>query len=318
MDEVVAALAMARPEAEAALERARARMLAVRETRVKPFRDEKILASWNGLMAGALASAGAALGEPSMVAAAGRALSFVEGSLVVREASDRARVLRHVKDGAARGPGFLDDHAFVADAALDLYEATGDPRWVALARSIASAIVAHFYDAPSRAFHFSPDDGEAILVRPRDPFDHAVPGAGSIASRVLLRLATLLDPTMGQPAEQSLEALASAAAENPLGMSVTVSLVDRLARGSVDIVVVGPRGSEAVRALAREAHRAPLADRVLAWLDPSDPVSVAACAALSEGKSGKPGDSAVAYVCRGRTCSLPIRDAAELVQALRE
>jgi len=316
MDEVAATLGMDRPAAKAALERARARMLALRETRVKPFRDEKILASWNGLMAGALASAGAALGEPSMVAAAERALAFVEGSLVVREDDGRARVLRHVKDGMVRGPGFLDDHAFVADAALDLYEATGNPRWVSLASSIASAIVTHFYDAQERAFHFSPDDGETILVRPRDPFDHAVPGAGSVATRALLRLGTLVDPAMAEPAERSLEALAVAAAENPLGMSVTVSLVDRLARGSVDIVVVGPRTSDAVQALVREAHRAPIADRVLAWLDPSDPASVAACAAIGEGKAAK--SSPVAYVCRGRSCSLPMSDPAELARALRD
>jgi uncharacterized protein len=314
MDEVAATLSMAQPSAEAALERARQRMFDARETRIKPLRDEKILASWNGLMAGALATAGAALAEPAMVAAAERALSFVQGSLVVPGAEGEARVLRLVKDGVTRGPGFLDDHAFVADAALDLYEATGEPRWVSLARSIAAAIRAHFYDPEARAFHFSPDDGEAILVRPRDPFDHAVPGAGSIASRVLLRLGTLVDPAMAEPAQQAVEALAAVAADNPLAMSVTMALVDRLARGSVDIVVVGPRESDAVRALALEAHRAPLADRVLAWLDPSDPASVAACAALAEGKAAR--STPVAYVCRGRTCSLPVGDAQGLAKLL--
>ena len=315
MDEVAATLSMPRAAVEAALERARARMFKAREARVKPFRDEKILASWNGLMAGALASAGAALGEPSMVAAAERALSFVQDKLVVRAGAGEARVLRHVKDGVARGPGFLDDHAFVADAALDVYEATGDPRWVTLADTLAAAIRGHFYDAATRGFHFSPDDGEAILVRPRDPFDHAVPGAGSIASQVLLRLGALVDPAMAEPAEQAVEALAGAAAENPLAMSVTVGLVDRLARGSVDIVVVGPRDADAVRALVREAHKAPLIDRTIAWLDPMDPASVEACKVLAEGKPSQ--GEATAYVCRGRTCSLPIRDARELALALR-
>jgi uncharacterized protein YyaL (SSP411 family) len=314
LDEVANTLGMPRAAALAALERARGRMFEAREKRVKPFRDEKILASWNGLMAGALATAGAAIGDPSMIAAAARALAFVEASLVVREGS-AARVLRHVKDGVARGPGFLDDHAFVADAALDLYEATGEPRWAELARAIGSAIVARFYDEGERAFHFSPDDGEAILVRPRDPYDHAVPGAGSIASRVLLRLGTLVDPSLTRPAEASIEALAGAAAENPMGMSVTVALVDRLARGSVDVVVVGARTDPRVIALAREALRAPIADRVLAWLDPSDPESVAACAALAEGKPAT--NEPVAYVCRGRSCSLPIADPAELGHALR-
>jgi hypothetical protein len=313
MDEVAATLAIPRAEAEAAVARATARMFDAREKREKPFRDEKILASWNGLMAGALARAGAALGDGAMVEAAARAMAFVERELVVRE-GEGARVLRHFKDGVARGPGFLDDHAFVADAALDLYEATGEPRWVALARSIALSIRAHFYEPDPAAFQFSPDDGEKILVRPRDPFDHAVPGGASIASRVLLRLGTLVDPALAQPAEKAIERLAAAAAENPAGLSVTVGLLDRLVRGSVDVVLVGPRTSDAVRALAREAHRAHLHDRVLAWLDPSDAASVEACKALGEGK-GREGE-AVAYVCRGRACSLPLRDPNELARAL--
>jgi uncharacterized protein YyaL (SSP411 family) len=312
--EVAEKLAMPRDAAAAALERARAKCFDAREARPKPFRDEKILASWNGLMAGALAEAGAALGESALIDAASRALGFVERVLVVAEGDSRARVLRHTKDGVVRGPGFLDDHAFVADAAIDLYEATGDPRWIRLARSLADSILIHFHDAAKNEFYFTPDDGETILVRPKDPFDNAVPGGSSIACRVLLRLGTLVDATYGEPAIRAVEALAPAAFENPFGMSVTVTSADRLARGSVDIVLVGPPKADVVRALAREAHRAYLPDRVLAWLDPSDPASVDACRALAEGKT--PGAEPVAYVCRGRTCSLPIGDPKELAKAL--
>ncbi len=313
--ETVAADLSTTPEAAtAALERARMRLFAAREERVHPFRDEKILASWNGLMAGALAMAGAALGEPAMVQAAARALDFVERALVVREGEGRARVLRHVKDGVVKGPGFLDDHAFVADAALDLYEATGETRWVALARSLADAILAHFHDAKGDSFDFTPDDGEAILIRPKDPFDHAVPGAASIACKMLLRLGSLADEKYAAPATRAVEKLASAALENPFGMSVTVASVDRLVRGSVDVVLVGPRGNDALEALARAAHRAHLPDRVLAFVDPADPGTLEAARALAEGKTAQ--NEPVAYVCRGRTCSLPIRNAADLAKAL--
>ncbi|HEX3772629.1 MAG TPA: thioredoxin domain-containing protein [Polyangiaceae bacterium] len=316
--DVASSLAMPVAEAAAALERARARCFAAREERPKPFRDEKILASWNGLMAGALATAGAALGDASMVGAAERALEFVAGALVVPE-GEGARALRLVKDGAVKGPGFLDDHAFVADAALDLYEATGRPRWVALARSLAGGILAHFHDAADAAFVFTPDDGEAILVRPKDPFDHAVPGGVSIACRVLLRLGALLDvpgqdATYGGPAARAIEKLAAAALENPFGMSVTVASVDRLARGTVDVVFVGPPGP-ARDALGAAAHGVFLPDRVFAFVDPSAPESLAAAAALAEGKPAHA--EPVAYVCRGQTCSLPIRSAGELAQALR-
>ncbi len=314
IEDVAAKLSVTRDAAEAALERARVRCFDAREHRVKPFRDEKILASWNGLMAGALAEAGAALGEPALVEAAARALGFVERVLVVAEGEGRARVLRHAKDGVVRGPGFLDDHAFVADAALDLYEASGHPRWVRLARALADSILTHFHDPEEEGFHFTPDDGEKILVRPKDPFDNAVPGGASIACKVLLRLGTLVDPKYAEPAIRAVEKLASSAYENPFGMSVTVVSADRLARGSVDVVLVGPQASGAVRALAGAAHRAHLPHRVLAWLDPSDPSSLEACRALGEGKAAH--DEPVAYVCRGGTCSLPIRDPGELARAL--
>jgi uncharacterized protein len=300
-------------EAEA-LERARRAMFDAREKRPKPFRDEKILASWNGLAIGALADAGVALDEPSLLAAAARAMAYLQEHLIERDAQGRARVKRLAKDGVARGQGFLDDHAYVADAALDLYEATGEPRYVALARSLADAILAHFHDVEGECFFFTPDDGESLLVRAKDPYDHAVPSGGSTANRVLLRLAALVDEAYGAPATRAIERLASAAADNPGGMSASVCLADRLVRGSVDVVVVGPRSSDATRALVREVFRAPLHDRVVAWVDPADPQSLAACAAIGRDKPARA--EPVAYVCRGRTCSAPVSEPVELAKLL--
>jgi uncharacterized protein YyaL (SSP411 family) len=297
-----------------ALERARRAMFDARERRPRPFRDEKVLASWNGLVLGALADAGAAL-DPALVTAAERAMRFVERVLVVPEGDDRARVLRMAKDGVAKGAGFLDDHAYVADAAIDLYEATGDPHWVELARAIGRAIVAHFHDAPDDAFFFVPDDGEAILVRAKDPWDHAVPSGSSVACRALVRLGSLVDPALGDIGTRAAEKLARAAAGNPAGMSNAVCLGDRLVRGTTDVVLVGPRGAEATRALATAAFRASLPNRVVAWIDPGDDRTSEACAVLAKGKTAR--DTSVAYVCKGRTCSLPIGEAEALGKALK-
>jgi uncharacterized protein YyaL (SSP411 family) len=299
---------------KAALQRARLAMFDARERRAKPRRDEKILASYSALMISALADASETIG-PDLRVPADRAMRFVEEHLVVREADPRiARVLRHSMDGVAKGPGFLDDHALVGDAALSLYEATGDPHWVTLARALADAILAHFHDPTDDSFFFGPDDGERILVRAKDRHDHAVPSAASVACRLFLHLGTLTDPKYTEPAVRAIERLASSAAENPFAMGSVISLVDRLVRGSVDIVLVGPRTSEATRALAREVARAYLPDRVVAWADPADPRALEACRALAEGKPAQ--SEPVAYVCRGRTCSLPIRDPSELAVTL--
>jgi uncharacterized protein YyaL (SSP411 family) len=301
---------------EAALGRARSAMLEARERRPKPNRDEKILASWCALMASALAEASAAVG-PHLASAAERAMRFIEKHLVVREADTRiARVARHCRDGVAKGPGFLDDHAFVGDAALDLYETTSDPHWVALARSIGDALLAHFFDPSDRGFFFAPEYGEKILVRAKERFDHSVPSGASVACRLLLRLGTLVDPKYGEIGASAVERLAQTAADNALGMGSMLGLVDRLVRGSVDVVLVGPRSSESTRALAAEVLRAYLPDRVLAWADPADPRALEACGALAEGKPARA--EPVAYVCRGRTCSPPIEDPDELARVLGE
>lgn len=221
---------------------------------------------------------------------------------------------RHCKDGEVKGPGFLDDHAFVGDAALDLYEATGEGRWVRFARAVADSVLVHFHDAAGGGFFFSADDAERILVRTKDAYDHAIPSGASVAARLLLRLGSLVDPKYAAPAEAAVEAIAREAAENPMGMSSAVCLVDRVARGSVEVVLVGPRQSQATRELARIAHRAPLTDRVLAWADPADASAADACGLLAQGKPSRP--EPAAYVCRGRACSLPISDPNDLGRRL--
>src|SRR6202012_906092 len=163
---------------------------------------------------GALADAGAAL-DPALVDAAEAAMRFVERVLVERDGHGHARVKRLAKDGVAKGQGFLDDLAYLADAALDLYEATGDPHWVDLARSLGESVVAHHLDPKDGGFFFVPDDGETILVRAKDPYDHAVPSGASTACRVLLRLGALVEPRMGEVATRAIEGLASAAEQNP-------------------------------------------------------------------------------------------------------
>ncbi|MDP9003113.1 MAG: thioredoxin domain-containing protein [Myxococcota bacterium] len=299
---------------EAGLERARRAMFEAREKRPKPSRDEKILASSCALMISALANAAGVVG-PSLASAAERAMRFIEGSLVFRDKNSRlARVERHCKDGVVKGPGFLDDHAFVGDAALDVYEVTGDPHWVELARALADAVLQHFRDPTDGTFFFAADDGEKILVRAKERHDHAVPSGASVACRLLLRLGTLADPKYAEAGSRAVGRLCSEVVQNPFGMSSAIGLVDRLARGSVDVVLVGPRSSEATQALAREAFRAYLPDRIIAWADPADPRSLEACAAIAEGKPARP--EPVAYVCRGRACSLPIADPTQLAALL--
>ncbi len=312
VERVAAALDVPLAEARAALATAKERMLAFREQRERPLRDDKVLASWNGLLIGALADAGRALGEPGWVAAAAAAFAAIEGGLL-RE----GRVGRYLKEGrpASASPGFLDDQAYLGNAALDLYEATGEPRYVTVARAIAHATIEHHWDEAEGGFYFAPDDGDALIARTKDVFDQAIPSGASMAALLCLRLAALIEPGLAAFGEKQLEAIAAAALENPSGMGQAVLGIDLLVRGSTDVVVVGARS--ATEPLVAAAHRAYLPCRTVVAVDPGDPRSAEVAPVLAEGKPARPG-AAVAYVCRGRTCSAPVSDAAELARVLGE
>jgi uncharacterized protein YyaL (SSP411 family) len=311
---IAAQLGMTEDEVRAALERAKKRMFEAREERPRPFRDEKLLTSWGALMIGAMAEAGAALGEPAMIASAERALTLIETRLVKHDAASKtARALRLVKGDVVKGPGFLDDHAYLANAALDLYEVTGDPRRAVLARALVDGMIEAFWEA-GEGFFFTPKDGETLITRSKDPYDNAVPSGASMACRALLRLGTLVDVKYTDLGEKELLRLAPSAVANPFGFGQTLCELDRLVRGSVDVVLVGPRDDARTRALAATVFAKWLPNRTVAWLDPSSPESRAACALLGEGKAPK--DTPVAYVCRGRTCSLPVATPEDLARLL--
>ena len=312
---VAVKLGISEDAARDVIARAKKKMFEAREQRVKPFRDEKVLTSWSSLMIGAMAEAGAALRDPAMLASAERALAFIESKLVIRDGHVRAARLAKKVDGKwlVKSPGFLDDHAYLANAALDVYEVTGDPARVRLAQSLTDAILDAFW-SEGEGFFFTPKDGEALITRSKDPYDNAVPSGASMAVRALLRLGALVDARYSKIAEAELARLAPAAVANPFGYGQTLCELDRLVRGNVDIVLVGARADERTEALARVVFARWLPNRTVAWVDPADPASLEAAAALAEGKPAQA--EPAAYVCRGRTCSLPVTTPEALEQLL--
>src|SRR2546421_11034 len=176
-------------EALAAERRAeiRRRLLEARSSRVRPGLDDKRLTSWNALMISALADAGAVLERDDYVQAAIATAEFVRRDL----ADGGGRLLRTWKDGRAKLAGYLEDHAFMVEALLALYEATFDPRWFAEARRLADATIAHFADEEAGGFFSTADDHEALVARRKDLEDHPLPSGSSSAALGLLRLAAL-------------------------------------------------------------------------------------------------------------------------------
>jgi len=291
----------------------KAALLAARNARTRPFRDEKVVAGWNGLMISALAEAGAALAEPRYVEAAKKALAFVRAKLVVERDGELAKVSRHALGEQVSGQGFLDDYAYLANAALDLYEVTGEPELAAFARRLAAAIQGRFFE-PELGLVFTEAAQDDLFVRAKDAYDNAMPSGTAMACRALLRLGTLVDPELGAMGEGELVRHAAQALENPFGFGQTLCELSRLVKGSVDVVLVGDPADRRTAELAKALFSKWLPNRTVAWSNPNDARSVEVAEALAEGKTAQSGP--VAYVCRDRSCSAPVSTAVELLALL--
>jgi len=277
------------------IDRAREAMLSARERRVRPGRDEKILTSWNALAIRGLAVAGRALQRDELIDAAAEATAFLR-----RELWRDGRLLAAYKDGRARFPAYLDDHALLADALLELAQARWDADHLRFAIELAELLLAHFEDADNGGFFFTADDHEALLHRSKPLADEAIPSGNGIAARALLRLGFLLgDDRYVTAAERTLRAAWQAMTEYPHGH---VSLITALEEYLQPPEMVILRGDPAE--IGRWAHDAAgiYAPRRLVFAIPAAEQGLPGHLALREPAE----DGPVAYVCEGTRCSLPV------------
>jgi uncharacterized protein YyaL (SSP411 family) len=310
-DEVARELGLARGALDAALGRARATLFQARERRVKPGRDDKVLAGWNGMMLRAFAEAAAALDRPDYRQVAERNAAFLLTAL-----RPAGRLLRTWKEGRAKLLGYLEDHALVADGLVALHGLTLEPRWLAAARQLADAMVELFWDPAAEAFYDTGTDHEALVVRPRSLFDSAVPSGTSAGADVLLRLAVLTgDDRYERVALASLRAVAPLMARYPSGFGRSLAALDFHLGPPLELAVVWPPGApEADRApLLREVWRRYLPARVVTGAAAGSPALDAS--PLLAGKTA-PGGRPTAYVCERYACQAPTAEAAELARQL--
>jgi len=287
-------------------ERIGAALLAARLTRVQPGRDDKVVTSWNGLAITALAEASVALGQPELAEAAQRCATKLLDLHVVDGRLRRASLGGVVGDSA----GILEDHAMLATGLLALYQLSADEVWLAAVTDLLDIAVQHFADQqqPGRWFDTA-DDAEQLVLRPADPLDGATPSGASSITEALLTAAHLVD---GERAERYLRAAS-----------------DALGRSSV-LLARAPRSAGHWLAVAEAAVRGPL--QIAVACDPSGSSLLADARQLAPGGAivvgGAVDSSALlagrdrvagldaAYVCRGRTCDLPVTDVSALANAL--
>ena len=291
------------------LENARDRLLVLRSDRPQPARDDKALASWNGLAIAAFSDAARVLGRPEDLAAATRA---ADAALRLLRGQD-GRLRRSWKDGRAVLQGYLEDHALLADGLLALYTATFDERWFVAARDLADAILARFADAAG-GFWDTADDHETLIARPRQVEDGAVPSGGAAGASVLLRLAALTgEERYRAAAEAALPPVASLAARYPTGFAAWLQAIDFASAPIAEVAIIGGGDDPGARTLVRVATRGLHPHRVVAMT--SDPGR--SRVELLQSRFALRG-CPTAFVCRDFSCRQPVTEPEALAAQLAE
>jgi hypothetical protein len=294
-----------RSEIEALVVRAKQKLFAERENRIKPFRDEKVITAWNGLILSGLAEAIKLTQNPAAMDAAQRTVEFIFSRMF------RDGFLLHTyKDGQAKLLGYLDDYAFLAVGMLDLYEASFERSYLERAIQLGDIIQREFWDEKNGGFFYTGKSQEQLISRAKPVFDASIPSGNAMATQLLLRLHHLTaKENYRGAAEKVLRCYYDAMESQPFGFAHLLCALDFYLEGATEIVIVAPAVEPGVKGLLAEINSVYLPNKVVQIAKPDE--SLAEISPLLQGRTqidGKP----TAYVCRNFTCSAPVTSATEL------
>ncbi|MGH2588245.1 MAG: thioredoxin domain-containing protein, partial [Dehalococcoidia bacterium] len=299
LGEIAAEMGMEEAALAARVDQARRVLFAAREQRVKPNRDDKVLAAWNGLMLRSLAEAAAVLEREDYARAA-----VANAAFLLRELRDGDKVLRTWKGGRAKLDGYLEDYALLADGLLAVSSLTFEPRWLREAIGVTASMVHRFWESDPGAFYDTATDAERLIVRPRDFTDNAVPAGNSVATGVLLKVAALTeDAEDHRRAEIVLAGHRDAMVRYPNAFGELLGALDLYLGPVTEIAIVGERTATDTRALLREAYARFRPVSLVIGRSPEDTESAGFTPLFEE--RGQRDGKATAYVCVGHTCGAP-------------
>ncbi|MFW5940997.1 MAG: thioredoxin domain-containing protein [Chloroflexota bacterium] len=294
-------------QAEERLAVARQKLYERRSERVWPGRDEKVLTAWNGLMMAAFAEAGRVLDRDDYVQVARENARFLYETL----RGDDGRLLRTWKAGSeGRYNGYLEDYAYLGDGLLTLYQTTFEERWFAWAEELAQVMLDHFRDEQGGGFYDTSDDHEALIHRPKDVQDNAVPSGNAMAATVLLTLGLFTGKgRYWDVAEQAVAAMSGAMAQYPTGFAQWLTAATFILGDPREVAIIGDAEDEDVRALLDVAYDSYRPLQVVAVGRDGDTVPLLKDRAQLDGR-------ATAYVCRQFVCRRPVAEPAALQEQL--
>jgi uncharacterized protein len=290
------------PEAED--RRLREQLRLWRDQRVRPAKDDKVLAAWNGLALSALARGFQVLGDGRYLEAAQACADFLR-----RELWRDGHLLRVWRQGKAHTPAFLEDLAAVANGLVDLYEADFNPAWLRWAEALAEALLAQFQDPLGGGFHSTRAGAVDLLLRQKPGYDQALPSGNTLAAQALLRLSRHLQrEEFRSAAEGTLQCFGPMMTRAPRAFLGMLGVLDTVLRDPLEVTIAGAPSDPQTAELLREVHRRHLPGRVLS-------AAAGQGLPLHQGRGSQPG-RVQAYVCRGRVCAAPVAGAAALAALL--
>src|SRR5712692_948935 len=311
---LAAELKMPEADLQTRLETSRQKLFAVREQRVHPGKDDKILTDWNGLMIAAFARGAQVLDEPKYAEAARRSVDFILKNLRTPD----GRVLHRYREGQATIKAHADDYAFPVWGLIELYEATFDVKYLQTALDLNADLVKHFWDANGGGFYFTADDDEALLVRQREVEDNAIPSGNSVAMLNLLRLSRITANTdLEAKAALISKAFAGEVKRAPSGHAELMAALDFGIGPSYEVVIAGNSQAADTKAMLRAISKQYVPNKVVI-LKPTEQNApeITRLAEFTKYQTSRDG-KATAYVCLNYNCKLPTTEINKMLELLQ-
>ncbi|MBI3601342.1 MAG: thioredoxin domain-containing protein [Candidatus Omnitrophica bacterium] len=297
------------------LQQAKAKLLAQRTQRTRPFRDDKVLTDWNGLMITSFASAAQVLDEPRYAQAAQKAADFL---LAKMKRSD-GRLMHRWRKGESAIGGFLDDYAFFTQGLLAAYEATFNPQYLQQAKFLVDEMIRLFGDKIAGGFFLRANDEQALIGRTKDAYDGAIPSGNSVAAMILGKLGRLMmEKRYEIQARATVDAFSAQVELYPSGFTYMLAALDYLLGPSREIVIAGDQNDPHTQAMVHEIHQHFMPNKVIC-LHPVGQQQARAIEALVPFIKDQKlmGGKSTAYVCSHYVCKLPVNDVKKLQPMLK-
>jgi len=295
------------PEIENLISKCSEKLLEVRNKREQPGKDDKIITSWNGLMVSAFLSGYRITDDSKYLDAAKQSIDFFESNF------EKNHILhRTFKNAEPKLNGYLDDYAYMANASVDMFENTSQPKYLLFATNLANYLITHFWDDSTNGFFFTSDDHEKLIMRPKNNYDLSMPSGNSVAAYVLLKLYHITqNKQFLEIAKKIIESQAISAAENPFAFGYLLNALYLYYQKPTEITIINDKNSELISSLRKKF----LPESIMVLVENQSNLEALSKHPFFSGKEFQ-NDKTTVFVCKNFSCSLPLSDLSEIEKEL--